>query len=149
MSHQRPNRKHSKGFTLIELMLVIIIIGVLVAVTAPILSGRSEQARVAAARADVEGSIGVALDLYELDMGRYPTSDEGLPALSSEPASAAGSDGWNGPYVKTRVGDDPWGHPYEYRFPSERNPRMYDLFSRGPDGLEGTDDDITSWGDDQ
>ena len=129
--------KNSRGFTLIELMLVIIVIGVLVAMVAPRLAGRSEQARIAAAQADINANLSAALDLFELEKGRYPTTEEGLAALRQ-----AGS---KGPYLKKPVPLDPWGKLYVYRSPGQHNPEDYDLFSLGPDGVEGTKDDITNW----
>jgi len=131
-----------KGFTLIELMLVVIIIGVLIAMVVPRFAGRSEQARRAAARADIEANIAVALDLFELDNGRYPTTDEGLQVLITQPS---GLDNWRGPYLKKRrTPKDPWGNPYIYTSPGTHNPD-YDLASYGPDGVEGGGDDITNW----
>ena len=131
-----------RGFTLIELMLVIIIIGVLVAMVAPRLAGRSQQAKEAAARADINAHLSAALDLFEMHNGRYPTTSEGLAALRTAPAGASD---WKGPYLKRSVPLDPWGKPYVYRAPGQHNRDDYDLFSIGPDGVEGTADDITNW----
>lgn len=132
--------RNKRGFTLIELMLVVIIIGVLVSMVVPRLVGRSEEARISAAKADVHANISVALDLYELDNGRYPTTEEGLSGLRTRPASATN---WKGPYLKMRP-KDPWGNAYVYRSPGDQNPD-YDLYSFGPDGKEGGGDDITNW----
>ena len=129
-----------KGFTLVELMLVVIIIGILVAMVMPRLAGRTEQARIGAARADIEMNIGSALDLYELDNGAYPTSAEGLQALLAEPS---GAPNWRGPYLKKKP-LDPWGNPYQYKSPSSHG-MDYDLYSLGRNGAEGGDDDITNW----
>ena len=129
-----------KGFTLVELMLVVIIIGILVAMVGPRLAGRTEQARQAAARADIEANIGSALDLYELDNGAYPTTEEGLNALLTKPQNAPN---WKGPYLKKRP-VDPWGNPYVYRSPSSHG-MDYDLYSYGRNGVEGGGDDITNW----
>lgn len=131
---------NKKGFTLIELMLVVIIIGVLVSMVVPRLVGRSEEARVSAAKADIHANISVALDLFELDNGRYPTTEEGLSSLRTKPASAIN---WKGPYLK-REPQDPWGSPYMYRSPGDYNPD-YDLYSYGPDGKEGGGDDVSNW----
>jgi len=131
----------NKGFTLIELMLVVIIIGVLVSMVAPRLAGKTKQARVAAAKADIEANISLALDLYEVDNGNYPTTDEGLNALRTKPGSA---DNWNGPYLKKKA-IDPWGNPYKYASsPAAHNTVDYDLSSAGPDGVE-SEDDIVNW----
>jgi len=132
------------GFTLIELMLVVIIIGVLAAMVVPRLAGRSEQAREAAARADIEASIATALDLYELDNGQYPTTEQGLGALRAKPSSAPIPENWRGPYLKKEP-KDPWGKPYYYKFPGEHNIGGYDLASWGKDGAEGGGDDIVNW----
>ena len=133
-------KKH--GFTLIELMLVVIIIGILVSMVVPRLAGRSEQARVAAARADINANIATALDMYELDNGEYPTAEQGLKALVAKPDSSPVPTHWNGPYLK-KIPLDPWQRPYEYKMPSNHN-QDYDLSSLGPDGIESADD-IVNW----
>jgi general secretion pathway protein G len=130
----------NRGFTLIELMLVVIIIGALVAMVMPRLTGRSEQARVAAAKADIEANIATALKLYELDNGSFPSSEEGLNALLNKPSSAQN---WNGPYLEKNP-IDPWGREYKYKFPGEHRPGSYDLYSLGKDGVE-SNDDVKNW----
>lgn len=135
-----------RGFTLIELMLVVIILGILVAMVVPRLAGRTEQARRAAAQADIESNIAVALDMYELDNGLYPTTEQGLSALISEPASSPVPPNWNGPYLKKRkIPLDPWGRSYVYVCPGVHNQEDYDLYSYGPDGVEGGGDDVINW----
>ena len=129
------------AFTLIELLLVLVILAVLAAVVVPKFSGRSEQARNTAAKADISMLDG-ALDLFEQDCGRYPSSDEGLGALISAPG---GVQNWHGPYIKRNaLPVDPWGNQYQYRFPGQHNVNGVDLWSLGPDGREGNDD-ITNW----
>jgi len=135
-------RFHSeRGFTLIELLLVMVILTVLAAVVVPKFTKRSEQARITAARADIS-NIEVALDAFEIDNGRYPTTSEGLEWLVDEPTSMSN---WKGPYIKRGVPKDPWGSEYVYRQPGRQNTRGFDLYSYGPDGSDGGDDDIDNW----
>ena len=129
-----------KGFTLIEIMLVVIIIGALVAMVMPRLSGRGEQARIAAARADIQANIATALKLYELDNGNFPSGADGLNALLNKPAAAGN---WNGPYIEKKP-IDPWGREYKYKSPGDHRPADYDLFSLGKDGTESADD-VKNW----
>jgi general secretion pathway protein G len=121
-----------KAFTLIELMLVVIIIGVLAAMVMPRLVGRSEQARVAAAKADINSNIALALDLYEMDNGAYPDK---LDDLRTNPNSL---DTWKGPYVKKKL-LDAWGRPYKYERASSQG-EDYKLWSDGPDESRSDDD---------
>jgi general secretion pathway protein G len=136
----KSENKSKKGFTLIELMLVVVIIGALVAMVMPRLTGRGEQARVAAATADINANIATGLKLYELDNGNFPPTSEGLNALLSKPASARN---WNGPYLE-RKPLDPWGKEYEYKSPGEHRKSDYDLYSLGKDGVESADD-VKNW----
>ncbi len=126
------------GFTLIELMLVVVIVGILAAMVVPHLGGRSEEARNAAARADIEANLSLALDLYEMDNGAYP---KGLNGLIAKPGDVRN---WKGPYIK-RVPIDPWGNEYTYQSPGVNNPTSYDLSSKGRDNQSGTQDDIANW----
>ncbi|MFA6358168.1 MAG: type II secretion system major pseudopilin GspG [Candidatus Omnitrophota bacterium] len=135
--------KKRSGFTLIELMLVVIIIGVLGAMVLPRLAGRSEQAKAAVAKTDINSNIAVALDLYELDNGRYPTTEQGLNALETKPADSSEGSNWNGPYLKKEP-KDPWGKPYQYKYPAAHEGKDYDLYSLGLDGVE-SDDDVANW----
>jgi general secretion pathway protein G len=142
MSHLRKliNRKlasyvdraalsNDSGFTLLEIMVVIVIIGLLIGIVAPAVLHQLGRARVSIAGQSIEQMSSV-LDMYKLDTGSYPSSDQGLAALVTQPA---GVDNWNGPYVKAdKLPVDPWNHPYIYRDPSNRANMPYDLCSRGP-----------------
>ena len=136
-----PRLRRRSAFSLIELLLVLVILAILAAVVVPKFTGRSEQARVAAAKADI-ANMETALDNFEVDGGRYPNTDEGLRALMEQPANVRE---WKGPYLKRGVSNDPWGNPYIYRHPGQYNVKGYDLLSAGPDGREGGGDDITNW----
>jgi general secretion pathway protein G len=132
--------KLARGFTLTELMLVVVIIGILAALVIPKIAGNSERARVTAAHADINGGIKSALGQYEVDNGKYPGN---LQDLIVAPANAKN---WHGPYFESpKLPLDPWGNPYVYYYPGKHNPSGYDLLSVGPDGKEGTDDDIGNW----
>ncbi len=136
------------GLTLVEIILVVVIIGILAAMVIPNIAGRSEEARRGAVRADIEANLSVALDMYELDGGSYPTTDQGLKALFQKPTSAPVPSKWSGPYLKKKkMPRDPWGRDYGYRGPGTHNPESYDLFSLGPDGIESSDD-INNWDND-
>ncbi|MGQ4274799.1 type II secretion system major pseudopilin GspG [Terrihabitans sp. B22-R8] len=136
-------RRRQAGYTLVELLVVITIIGLIVALVGPRVLGYLGDSKVKTAKIQIQGFTS-ALDLYYLDTGRYPSSSEGLNALVQR---GAGTTTWNGPYLKGgSVPLDPWGRPYVYRTPSEHGP--YDIVSRGSDGQEGgTGDaaDIVSW----
>jgi general secretion pathway protein G len=131
------------GFTLIEMLVVLVILGLLAGLVGPQVlrylgSAKSDTAMLQIAE------LGAGLDLYHLEVGRYPTTEEGLKALVEQPAGVAG---WNGPYLKKkRIPVDPWGNEYHYRSPGEQG--MYDLYSLGGDNLEGGESDnadIVSW----
>ena len=129
-----------RAFTLVELMLVVTIIGILAALVIPKIAGKGEEARIKAAYADIHGGIKSALDEYEVDNGTYPKS---LQDLIQQPSNAKN---WKGPYFDPPVlPKDPWGNPYIYYYPGKHNPTSYDLSSMGPDGKEGTEDDIGNW----
>ncbi len=132
--------RQRRGFTLIELMLVVVIIGILLGMVVPRLTGRTEQAKLTAASGDIKMNIKTALDMYELDNGVYPTTEEGLAALLSKPQSASN---WRGPYLDNKP-KDPWGADYQYRCPSSHG-RDYDLYSYGKNSQEGGGDDVVNW----
>lgn len=140
----RPHERtlFSAGFTLIELLVVMVIIGLLVSFVAPRYFSQVGKSEVKAARAQI-AAIESTLDQYRLDVGQYPTTEEGLAVLVSPPPNRTR---WNGPYLKKQVPPDPWGHAYVYRMPGEHG--EYDLYSHGRDGQAGgnnEDADITSW----
>lgn len=125
-------RNGEAGFTLVEILVVITIIGLIMAIVGPRVLNYLGESKVKAARIQIE-SLGSALDLYYLDMGRYPNSNDGLAALVQRPGNA---EEWNGPYLKGGVvPNDPWGHAYVYRSPVEHAP--YEIVSYGADGQEG------------
>lgn len=136
-------RRHERGLTLIELLVVLLILSMIAAFAVPQVMKYVGGARSDAAAIQV-GQLGSILDLYRLDMGRYPRTDEGLQALLEAPSD---SERWNGPYVKKANSlIDPWGRPYEYISPGDHG--EYDLFTLGADGLDGgagEDADVTSW----
>lgn len=130
------------GFTLMELLLVLVIVGLLAAVVGPTLYQRIKPAKETAVREQIE-NFGTALDGFLMDTGRYPSTQEGLKALRAKPD---GSEKWNGPYLKKDIPNDPWGNPYAYRAPGRSG--GYEIASFGADGREGGEGenaDITSW----
>lgn len=145
ISLAKPNQAHRRqaGFTLIELLVVLVILGLIMAFAAPQVIKYVGGAKSDSAKIQVERLSGV-LDLYRLEVGRYPTQEEGLDALVEQPS---GVETWNGPYLKKADAlTDPWGRPYVYRSPGEHG--EFDLFSLGADGQEGgegEDRDLTSW----
>jgi len=134
---ERDRRRSREGFTLIEILLVVVIIGILAALGVPKLTGHMERARVNAARSDIS-AISSALSMYELDNGKFPKS---LQQLMQDPGNAMN---WRGPYMENGLPDDPWGKPYQYKVPGSHNPHKYDLYSEGSDN-SGT---IGNWKED-
>jgi len=126
------SRKHVSGMTLIEILVVLVLIGIVLGIVGGNFIGRGEKAKADAARIEI-GQIGQSLDLFKLEVGRYPTSQEGLLALISAPP---GMTNWNGPYwKKSSIPKDPWGNEYKYVAPGQSGP--YDIISYGADGKEG------------
>jgi general secretion pathway protein G len=137
-------RREERGFTLIEIMIVVIIIGLLAALVGPRLFGKLTMAKQKSAQAQIE-LFGTALDAFRLDTGRYPTTEEGLKVLREKPS---GVENWVGPYLPKEIPSDPWGKPYLYKSPGEHG--EYDLVSLGLDGAEGGEgenQDVVSWKD--
>jgi general secretion pathway protein G len=134
--------KEESGFTLLELLVVMVIIGLLAGYVAPKYFSQVGKSEVKAAQAQLD-SLGKALDQYRLDTGHYPATEQGLGALMTKPASEPK---WQGPYLKKAAPPDPWGRPYAYKYPGEHS--EYDLYSYGKDGQPGGDNeavDITNW----
>ncbi len=142
----RATSRHA-GFTLIEIMVVVVIMGVLAALLVPRLMGRTEDARILAAKQDI-ATLMQALKLYRLDNQRYPTTEQGLQALIARPTNGPQAANWKtGGYID-RLNKDPWGNPYQYASPGTRSD--VDIFSYGADGQpggSGNDADIGSWAD--
>jgi len=133
---------YNKGFTLIELLIVMVIIGLLAALVAPKMFGKLEKSKTKIAQAQMS-LFETALDSYRLDVGYYPTTEQGLQALRTKPNGVAK---WDGPYLPKDIPLDPWGHPYIYSSPGEHG--EYDIISYGADGKPGgteNDEDIVSW----
>jgi general secretion pathway protein G len=138
--HILLKKNRAQAFTLVEMLLVLVILATLAAIVIPKMAGRSKEAQVTAAKSQIS-SLELALDSFEVDNGYYPNSGD-LDALLNAPANAQN---WKGPYLKKGVPLDPWGNPYTYEYPGKHNANGYDLLSMGPDGREGTDDDINNW----
>ena len=143
MKKSRKTHNTAAGFTLIELLVVLVILGLLAGLVGPQVMKYLGSSKTSTARLQIE-DISAALDLYRLEVGRYPSASEGLTALVKKPA---GAKNWNGPYLKkTQVPKDPWGQEYEYRFPGQNG--AFDLYSLGIDnapGGEGEAQDVVSW----
>jgi general secretion pathway protein G len=142
---QNVSRTLQRGFTLIEIMVVVVIIGILGALVVPKLMGKPGEARITAARVDIS-TLMQALKLYKLDNQRYPTTEQGLRSLVEKPSSGPSANGWKtGGYID-KLPKDPWGNPYQYLAPGVKG--EVDLFSLGADGLPGgvgDDADVGSW----
>lgn len=140
-------RHGNSGFTLLEILVVLVVIGVLATLVAPNVFRHVGSAKEATARSQIE-MLGAALDAYRLDNGLYPTTEQGLLALTAEPTLEPRPVSWRGPYLRKTVPADPWGTPYEYVSPGQVNPSGFDLISFGSDahpGGNGESEDIRSW----
>jgi len=137
-------KRRERGFTLIEMLIVMVILGLLAALVGPRMFGKVGKSRQNAAKVQI-ALFETALDTYRLDTSKYPTTDQGLQALRVKPS---GVERWDGPYLPKDVPLDPWGHPYQYRSPGEHGD--YDIVSLGADGNpggEGEDEDVVNWKD--
>jgi general secretion pathway protein G len=143
MTRAEPRNRRDAGFTLLEMLVVLAIMGLLAAIIAPQVLKYLGSSRTQAAKVEVH-NIGAALDLFRLDVGRYPTQDEGLQSLVAQPQTAPG---WNGPYLeKAEALKDPWGQPYLYRNPGQHG--EVDVYSQGPDkggGANGEAGYVGNW----
>ncbi len=138
------NKKNEKGFSLIELLIVMVIIGMLASLVGPKMFSKVGKSKQKSAKAQIS-MFETSLDMYRLDMGKYPTSDIGLMALRTKPDD---NEKWDGPYLPKEIPQDPWSNPYHYASPSEHGD--YEIISYGADGTEGGEDedqDIVSWKD--
>lgn len=139
LSHQITRRRAS-GFTLVEMLLVLVILGVLAAIVYPKIAGRGEDARIKATITQIS-AFKTALDMFEVDNGYYPKGRNGLLDLVQKPRDAVN---WHGPYLEN-IPKDPWQNEYIYESPGKHNASGFDIMSMGPDGRSGTEDDIGNW----
>ena len=141
IQHANPR---SRAFTLIEIMVVVVILGILAATIIPQFMGTTSDAKISSAKSNV-AEIGAAIDRFYVHMDRYPTPEEGLKVLVEPPA--AEDPKWRGPYIKL-LRPDPWGNPFQYRSPGTKHPASFDLWSRGSDGADGGEKeaaDVGNW----
>ncbi|MGE8333967.1 type II secretion system major pseudopilin GspG [Pseudomonas laurylsulfatiphila] len=140
--HLRYARRTQSGFTLLELLVVLVVLGLLAGIVAPKYFAQLGRSEVKVAKAQIEG-LSKALDIYRLEVGHYPSTEQGLQALVTAPADEPR---WTGPYLQKKLPQDPWGHNYNYRYPGENS--EYDLLSMGKDGQpggEGENAEVTNW----
>jgi general secretion pathway protein G len=140
MSSRRIRRR---GFTLIEVLLVLVILVILASLAVTAYGPVQRRANVNAAKSQI-GLFKTPLGLYQNDIGNYPMTEQGLMGLVQPPADAPPGK-WNGPYLEGNIPLDPWGRQYNYKYPGDRNPQSYDVWSAGPDGVDGTEDDVGNW----
>lgn len=136
-------RSFRGGFSILELLLVLVILSILAGIVGVRFAGQSGKAKVKAATVQLT-NLETALKQYEIEIGSFPTTQQGLDALYEAPS---GIDDWDGPYMDKRVDADPWAKDWQYRSPGTQNTNGFDLYSFGPDSNEGGDDDITNWDD--
>lgn len=144
MARHSHRRSASQGFTLVEVLLVLVILVVIASLAVTAYGPVRKQANVKAARAQI-GVFESALGLFQVNIGDYPSTDQGLEALREAPSDLNDPDAWAGPYLQKAVPNDPWGQPYQYEYPGTHDENMPDIWSMGPDMVEGTDDDVGNW----
>jgi general secretion pathway protein G len=144
-SRTKPNRE-SSGFTLVELLIVLGILAMLMALVAPRVLKSGEKANIKKAQVDI-AAFKEVLKMYHLDMKKFPTTEQGLAALSEEPEDLGDESAWDGPYLDSdEAPRDPWNNSYQYEYPSTHGKSDYpDIWSFGPDSEDGTEDDIVNW----
>ncbi len=146
---KHPCRPHKReAFTLVEVLLVLVILVVIASFAVTALGPARRQANVNAARTQI-GIFENSLEMYDLNVGEYPQTDQGLEALREAPSDLADRDAWDGPYLKKAVPMDPWGNPYQYEYPGTHDENLPDIWSMGLDKVDGTDDDIGNWVEEQ
>ncbi|MBX7165145.1 MAG: type II secretion system major pseudopilin GspG [Pirellulales bacterium] len=139
------HRRRRAGFTLMELLLVMAILVILLGLVAPRFMNTQAKANINAAKSQI-GLFKTPLEMYFQNMNAYPTTEQGLLAIAEAPADLENKDKWDGPYIDGGIPKDPWGHDYQYRYPAEKNKNDFpDIWSLGPDGEDGSDDDIGNW----
>jgi general secretion pathway protein G len=140
----RPSQRTNQAFTLLEILVVLGIIALLAGLVVTNVGHIFDTSQTDVARLFVKQSMQAPLNVYKIHMGDYPTTAEGLQALITPPAKNA--ERWRGPYLTdSKIPTDPWGEPYQYRYPGVKNKGGYDLWSKGPDKTDGTEDDIGNW----
>jgi general secretion pathway protein G len=144
MNRLSPHRRAARaGFTILELLLVLVILAILAGIVGSRFVGQSQSAKVKAAQTQLQ-NLTLALNRFEIDLGRYPSSSEGLTVLVEKPSD--GAKAWQGPYLDgDKIPKDQWENAWNYRQPGQHRPEGFDLWSNGPDGREGGDDDIANW----
>ena len=138
-----PSRRR-RGFTLIEVLMVLVILVIIMSLAVGSYSNARKTAQINAAKSQI-GLFETPLETYHLDLNAYPAANQGLEALRSPPADLSDPGKWAGPYLNKDIPLDPWGHTYQYASPGKYNTDTYDVWSMGPDGIDGTDDDIGNW----
>ncbi len=145
MRTRQPSRRRNRaGFTLMEVLLVLVILVIIGSFVGIAIRNAQGQANVNAARAQIE-QLEQPLEMYHLNINSYPTTSQGLAALESAPGDLANAAKWQGPYLDKAVPLDPWDNQYQYMSPGNRNPDSFDIWSFGPDGVDNSADDIGNW----